>query len=244
MGPAGSGKTSLSNAFGNWIKRNITEKVGFVNLDPAVDYLPYIPDIDVRNIVDIETIIKEEKLGPNGALVRAIHILSQKTGVIVSEISKLDKDYLIIDTPGQLDLFVFHDFGEKIISELVTTERSLGIFLWEPLGLDTPINAITLFLLTLAVRFRLQIPVVPVYSKIDLVRNYEKGTFYDSILRIKEKVEDEKGVISEFVSDLYHIMKSYSIPTRIIGISSKNGYGLDQLYGLIHEVFCTCGDLT
>ncbi|NAZ12383.1 MAG: hypothetical protein GU361_06675 [Desulfurococcales archaeon] len=244
MGPAGVGKTTLTHKLGNWIKRNIDTDVGFVNLDPAVEFLPYNADVDARSIIDARELMIKEKLGPNGALLKAIEILEKNLDDLVIRIKELRRNYVIIDTPGQLDMFIFHDFGEKIVSALQEYERSVGIFLWEPSMLISPINAATLFLLTIIVRFRLNIPVVPAVSKIDLIGDQYRSTFYDSLAKIKEKLDKEAGAVSELISNIYTVLKEYSIPTRIIGVSSEKEIGFDLMYGLLKEVFCVCGDLT
>lgn len=244
MGPAGVGKTTLTSKLGQWIINNISAEVGFVNLDPAVEFLPYNPDVDARSIINARTLMVNEKLGPNGALIKAIEILEKNVDVLVRKINALRKDYIIIDTPGQLDMFVFHDFGDKIVSTLQQNYRASGIFLWEPTVLRNPINATTLFLLTLIVRFRLNIPVVPAVSKIDLIGDYYKDTFYNSLAKIKEKISYQQGALSELISNMYSVLKEYSIPTRIIGVSSEKESGFDLLFGLLKEVFCVCGDLT
>lgn len=243
MGPAGSGKTSLVNKFSQWLKLNLEAEVGIINLDPAVDYLPYVADIDVREIVDARKLMREERLGPNGALIRAMEILSENSEKIVKSIEALKKDYIMVDTPGQLDMFVFHDFGEKILSNIDIT-KSVGIFLWDPKALISELNAADLFLLTLVVRFRLQMPIVPVVSKIDTVAVSGGVTFHDSLWKIVEKMEKQPGTLLELLHKVYNVLIEFSIPTRIVKVSSVTQEGFSELFSIIKEVFCVCGDLT
>lgn len=106
LGTAGSGKTSLCNAYGTWLKKERKEKVDFVNLDPgAVEYLPYSPDFDIRKYFTIPQIMKKEKLGPNGAILRANELIMEKSDKIIREINSSKSDIILIDTPGQLEPF-------------------------------------------------------------------------------------------------------------------------------------------
>ena len=41
-------------------------QVALVNLDPANDVLPYSPDVDVSDLVDLAAVMGELHLGPNG----------------------------------------------------------------------------------------------------------------------------------------------------------------------------------
>ncbi|HIP65006.1 MAG TPA: GTPase, partial [Pyrodictium sp.] len=56
VGPAGSGKSHLVDAFGDWLEFNELS-VARVNLDPAAEWLPYEPDVDVREYVDARKVM-------------------------------------------------------------------------------------------------------------------------------------------------------------------------------------------
>ncbi|MHA1835631.1 MAG: ATP/GTP-binding protein, partial [Candidatus Odinarchaeia archaeon] len=77
IGPAGSGKSSLVAALYQWLNDNEIDSV-LVNLDPGVLNLPYTPDVDVRDYVNIEDVILKYNLGPNGALIACSDIIASK----------------------------------------------------------------------------------------------------------------------------------------------------------------------
>ena len=61
------------------------QDVAVVNLDPGALKLPYSPDVDVRNYVDVGNIMEKYGLGPNGALIMAADL-------IADEIENLTRD--------------------------------------------------------------------------------------------------------------------------------------------------------
>ena len=65
IGPPGSGKTTYCNGAQQLLRAG-QRRVAVVNLDPANDALPYEPDIDVSDLVCLESVMKELGLGPNG----------------------------------------------------------------------------------------------------------------------------------------------------------------------------------
>ena len=64
-GTAGSGKSLLASKIYEYYTRN-GAFAAVLNLDPGVDSLPYTCDIDVRDFVDIVSIMNQYDLGPNG----------------------------------------------------------------------------------------------------------------------------------------------------------------------------------
>ncbi|MEM0040806.1 MAG: ATP/GTP-binding protein [Thermoproteota archaeon] len=78
IGSAGSGKTSLAKAYGDWLSKS-GRKVSFINLDPGVEETPYSPSFDIRTFFTVEEIMRRESLGPNGAMIRAMDILAERS---------------------------------------------------------------------------------------------------------------------------------------------------------------------
>ncbi len=103
LGTAGSGKSALTKALGEWIEDHEMSAC-LVNLDPAVKVLPYTPHVDVREYVNYEELLKEG-LGPNGALVKSVDLMVSKAKYIRHEIEECLPNYVIVDTPGQIELF-------------------------------------------------------------------------------------------------------------------------------------------
>jgi GTPase SAR1 family protein len=65
IGPPGSGKTTYCHGMQQYL-RSIGRKVALVNLDPANDIPPYKPDVDVGDLVTLEEVMQQMRLGPNG----------------------------------------------------------------------------------------------------------------------------------------------------------------------------------
>ena len=247
LGMAGSGKTTLTAKFSEWLEKN-GEIVKRANLDPGVVQLPYKPDFDVREIVNLQELMRREGLGPNGGLLRANEIMLQNINVISSRINELSKNasYILIDTPGQLELFAFRELGSKVISSL-SSLNSVGIFLIDALNLVRASDVVMAVLLTLAIRFHLDIDVVMIINKIDttdqkpvyLLRQF----FANPKVFMEEITRENGGIIGEMTMQLVDVLREFLPPSRIVAISALKMDNLDDLFSIIHDVFCGCGDL-
>jgi GTPase SAR1 and related small G proteins len=98
-GPAGSGKSTFTYALQEWMRNNQYEAIT-VNLDPGVENIPYRPDVDVRDWYQLQDIMEEYSLGPNGAQILASDLIASEIDEIREEIVSMDADYAIIDTRG------------------------------------------------------------------------------------------------------------------------------------------------
>ena len=69
--------------------------------------------------------MNEYGLGPNGALVLASDLIAEKTEMIGGEIEDLQSDVVIVDTPGQMELFAFRASGPYIANELTKEPKAI-----------------------------------------------------------------------------------------------------------------------
>ncbi len=221
LGPAGSGKTTLVWKFGEFLKGENYE-IFRVNLDCAVKTLPYIPDFDIRNHFTLESIMHRYSLGPNGAMVKSIELIWRKREEIRNLCKK--KEFALIDMPGQLELVIFQ---ERKLSDIFKHDRSVAIFLMPADLIENERDYCFLRLLNLAVKFRIDMPCIYVISKADLIERKWK----------MRKVSDS---LSEGIRNLLGEIEDSQ---RLIYVS-RNGRGFEELFSLVHEAFCTCGDLS
>jgi len=244
VGPAGAGKSTLVSAYGRWLRDN-GYAVALINLDPAADYIPYIPDYDVRKIVYTRDLATKLGLGPNGALVKAIEILTQRIDSVVSELSSLDAEYMLIDTPGQMEVFVFRDLAPRFMEALARVcDRVAAIFVVDANLLKSPEDYAFIAVMSVAMQIRLGVDVVPVVNKVDEASVDE---FVGDVVSDVEKVIEalrSKGIYGDMMARVLEAVWSYAKAAYVPRVSAREGLGLEDLHRIVHELTCSCGDLT
>jgi GPN-loop GTPase len=166
-GTAGCGKSLLTSRLLQWYEDNDTFAAA-LNLDPGAGELPYAPDIDVRDYVDVTTIMQSYGLGPNGSIVMASDMIATKQQELQNEIEQINSDYLIIDTPGQIELFAFRASGPYFATNL-KAESKANIFVFDGVLISSPLNFVSISLLSTSINLRLNMASIGVLSKRDLV---------------------------------------------------------------------------
>ena len=247
IGPAGCGKTSLTAAFGKWLEEELGDRPVYVNLDPGVLSLPYQPSYDVREIVSVGDLMRRKGLGPNGAMIRAAEIIEERVGEVVEEVRRLGSGsgYVLVDTPGQMELFLFREMGPRIVEALSSGSRSVAVYIVDPLLASSPSGLAISLSMSIITRLRLQAPVISVVNKSDI---FDASGFEELLMdesRLMERIAaEEHGLIADLSIRFVSFLKDLSKAMRIVRVSAKTGEGMPELYNLISDALCECGDLT
>jgi GTPase SAR1 family protein len=245
LGPAGSGKSTLVYAYSKWLSEEFGLRVYKVNLDTAAEYIPYQPDFDIRMYIDAHRIAKELGLGPNGALVKSMEMLSENVDIVTKAIDNADADFILIDTPGQMEVFIFRDVALKLSQSLGKYGREfVAVFVLDGEVVKRYEDYAFVAIMCVALQARLGIDVVPVINKIDVAENLSLvGDVVSDVEEVVEKLKN-KGTYGEMLANIVNTIWLYAKATRVPRVSAKNMLGLEELHRVVHELTCSCGDLT
>ncbi len=232
-GTAGSGKSSLCSALLPWYEeKNAT--VASVNLDPGVQELPYEPDIDIRDFLDISTVMQNYKLGPNGALIMAADLVATRLNDVQESLDSINPDYAIFDTPGQIELFAYRNSGPYIVENL-RSEGKTVLFMFDSTLVSTPRNFVSIALLAASIQLRLKTPQISVLSRKDLLGpNLRKVMSWSSNARkLEESLMQDSTASYELDSFVLRDLARAGVGYELYPVSSTTREGLIELSAII-----------
>jgi GTPase SAR1 family protein len=243
IGTAGSGKSQLTATFGEWLKMS-KQDVVTVNLDPGVSTLPYSPEVDVRDYVDVSSLMEEHGLGPNGALVMAADLIADQVENIAREIEGLQSDIVLVDTSGQMELFAFRASGPYIANEL-TKENKAIVYLFDAVFSANPLNYVSNLFLSSAVYNRFLLPQIYLLSKCDLLPKEEINRVVDwssdpnaLASAIDEKLDGTKRLLSR---NMMQAIYKLGLRFLLTPVSAKTSEGISSFDAALERI-STGGD--
>ena len=206
-----------------------------LNLDPGVQSTPHTPDVDVRDYIDLDSIMQQYDLGPNGALVMACDLIASKMDQIGSQIQAVNPDYLVVDTPGQIELLAYRSSGPFIL-DYIQADQKTSIFLFDGALVTSPANFVSVALLATSIRLRLGLAGINALTKSDII-----GTGLGDILRWTSSVRalqdaisrDSDGETYTLVSNILNTMNVGGFAQGLIPISNVTGDGMINLQGAL-----------
>lgn len=248
VGTAGAGKSSLVTSFQRW-SRFIETEVIAVNLDPGAERVHYDAEFDVRDVISLTEVMNEYDLGPNGAQILAADLVASQADEVFEVIEGLSCDMLVVDTPGQVELFAFREASSHLV-DVIGQGRACLIFLFDPMLSQTPSGFVSQMLLSSIVHFRLGLPTANFLSKSDLLdpETLEKIMEWGDNLDILEAALYEESAQqaldphsgsqrAEFAIGQLRMMQHASIQPGLIPLSSEHEDGLADVLSFAQTIF-------
>ena len=254
VGTAGAGKSSLVTAFQRWA-RFLEVDALTINLDPGAERVHYDPEFDVRDLISLSEVMDRYDLGPNGAQILAADLVAAQAHDIMDELEGLHGDMLVIDTPGQVELFAFREASNHLV-DVLGQGRAALVFLFDPMLSQTPSGFVSQMLLSNIVQFRLALPTANFLSKADSLEPevlekilewgerldvLEADLYEESANRLQADIATGQRV--EFAIAQLRTMQDASIIPGLIPLSSEHEEGLADVLTFVQGIYGGMADI-
>jgi GTPase SAR1 family protein len=238
-GTAGAGKTTLVRAFRDWLKAAGYDAT-VLNLDPGNESPALEPDVDIREWVRLPEVMEEYDLGPNGAQIAAADMIALKVFDVRQALEEFRTDFILVDTPGQVELFAFRESSRALVDAL-GGERAAIAFLFDPALAKTASGFASLLMLSATVEFRFRRPTLNVLTKSDVLtpeRITEVVGWGESPEQLVSAVEAEAATPDvQLSSEIARAIETLAPLSSLLPVSSNAGDGLEMLYRTVQRIF-------
>jgi GTPase SAR1 family protein len=233
IGMAGSGKTTLMHRINlHMVENNI--KGYYINLDPAVNEVPFGANIDIRDTINYKEVMKQYGLGPNGGILTSLNLFSTRFDQVMGLLEKRadDLDFIFIDTPGQIEVFTWSAGGQIIHELLASSFPTVILFVSDTPRSASPTTFMSNMLYACSVLFKSRLPMVCAFNKVDVVPcefAMEWMTDFESFQNSldSERNEEYMGSLNRSLSLM---LDEFYNNIRTVGVSAMTGAGIDKLF--------------
>ncbi len=239
VGTAGSGKSTMVGAFKRWLEDNEIDSV-VINLDPGAEKLPYVPDIDIREWINLDEVMSQCGLGPNGAQIAAADLMAVNINRVTDILDSYDGEYALIDTPGQLELFAFRESSQSVMDAL-GREDSIIVYLSDPTLYRSANGFVSAMTLASLVQFRMNVPIINLLSKADVLKDEEAERILDWYNNPDSLygclLDEDKNPESVMGMELFRALEDAGIFGEMRSVSSETGVGIPEIYAAVQLQF-------
>ena len=236
LGMAGSGKTTFVQKLEEEIANKDKESY-IINLDPAVMDTLYEPNLDIRDTVKYKEVMLSNNLGPNGAILTCLNLFSTNIDKVISILeSKEDLDFVVMDTPGQLEVFSWSASGKLISDSFSILFPSILIYIIDMPRCSNPNTFSSNMLYALSIMYKMKLPLLIAFNKADIAKDSKVTEWMDDYESLQAVLKKKDDYMSTFSSSLSLLLAEFYKTIKFVKVSSKTGEGFDDLIKKCEEI--------
>lgn len=246
IGMAGSGKTTFMQRLNSHLHSKKSAPY-VINLDPAVLKVPFGVNIDIRDSVKYKKVMEEYNLGPNGAIVTSLNLFSTKIDQVIKLVEKKEDKIknVIIDTPGQIECFVWSASGAIITEAFASTFPTVIAYIVDTPRNSSPTTFMSNMLYACSILYKTKLPMIIVFNKTD-VQNAKFAEewmtdfeLFQMALAKDQELNGEDGTSSGYMSSLVNSMslmlEEFYSQLDVTSCSAFTGEGFDDFMDAVDK---------
>jgi GTPase SAR1 family protein len=233
---AGTGKTSLMQRMNSHLSSKKKQRY-VINLDPAVYHMPYKAHIDIRDTVNYKKVMQSYNLGPNGGILTALNLFTTKfdqvLGLVDKRASKID--YVLVDTPGQIEIFTWSASGSIITDSIASTYPTVVLYVIDTPRSVSPVTFMSNMLYACSILYKTRLPFVLVFNKTDVVSADFAKEWMQDFDAFQSALEDDETYMGTLVGSMCLVLEEFYKHLHCVGVSAVTGEGMDELFNSISK---------
>lgn len=241
IGMAGSGKTTLMQRLNSYLHSKDTPPY-ILNLDPAVTHMPYSANIDIRDTVDYKEVMKQYNLGPNGGILTALNLFTTKFDQVLGYVEKRSEtvDHVLVDTPGQIEIFTWSASGAIITDAIASTLPTVVAYIIDTPRTTSPATFMSNMLYACSIMYKTRLPFLLVFNKIDVTPHdfaVEWMTDFEAYQRALAQASDkgEGGYMNSLMGSMCLMLEEFYNNLKTVGVSAMTGQGMRAFFEAVNE---------
>ncbi|KAG6731563.1 hypothetical protein I3842_01G134700 [Carya illinoinensis] len=209
-----------------------------MNLDPAVMTLPFSANIDIRDTVKYKEVMKQFNLGPNGGILTSLNLFATKFDEVISVIERRadQLDYVLVDTPGQIEIFTWSASGAIITEAFASTFPTVIAYVVDTPRSSSPVTFMSNMLYACSILYKTRLPVVLAFNKTDVAKHQFALEWMEDFEAFQAAVSSDESYTSTLSQSLCLVLDEFYKNLRTVGVSAVTGAGMEEFFKAIDAI--------
>ncbi|KAH9927680.1 uncharacterized protein B0H18DRAFT_1003269 [Fomitopsis serialis] len=245
IGMAGAGKSTFVQRINSYLHSLEPPSPPYIlNLDPAVTSVPFEANIDIRDTVNYHEVMKQYNLGPNGGILTALNLFTTKFDQVLGLVEKRAEtvDYVILDTPGQIEIFTWSASGAIITDAVAGTLPTVVAYIIDTPRTAAPATFMSNMLYACSILYKTKLPFILVFNKTDVQPHdfaldwmHDFEAFQEALASHRGTTDDEgePTYMNSLMNSMSLVLDEFYKHLTAVGVSSMTGAGIKEFFDAV-----------
>ncbi|KAI5116449.1 hypothetical protein M0805_009918 [Coniferiporia weirii] len=242
IGMAGSGKTTFVQRMNSHLHALDPPAPPYIlNLDPAVTSTPFDTNIDIRDTINYKEVMKQYNLGPNGGILTALNLFTTKFDQVLGLVEKRADtlSHVILDTPGQIEIFTWSASGAIITDAVASTFPTVIAYIIDTPRTVAPATFMSNMLYACSILYKTKLPFILVFNKTDAqphefalewMQDFEAFQAALASHGGSRDAEGEPTYMNSLMNSMSLVLDEFYKHLKAVGVSSLTGAGMKEFF--------------
>lgn len=179
--------------------------------------------------------MRKHELGPNGGIITSLNLFATRFDQVLKllDTKKKQHKYVIIDTPGQIEVFTWSASGTIITETLAATHATVIVYVMDISKSENPITFMSNMLYACSILYKTKLPFLIAFNKIDIISCDFATQWMRDTDAFERALETQTSYLANFSRSLSLVLDKFYENIATVGVSGGTGEGMADLMAKI-----------